>query len=357
MSSYIIAEAGVNHNGSLELALQLVEEAAKAGVDAVKFQTFITENTISKRAEKAEYQKKSTGNDESQLEMVKKLELTYDEFKIIKKHCKENKITFLSTGFDGKSLTFLHEELDIPLIKIPSGDINNAPLVLQAAQTQKAILLSTGMSTVKDIHDTLAIIYYGYSRPDKTPSSFEGIKKIYLSEDTSILKERVTILQCTTEYPTPVEDLNLNTILTLKKEFGTKVGLSDHSRGILAPALAVALGAEVIEKHFTLDKEMEGPDHQASLNPIELGEMVKAIRFTEMALGNSDKQISHSEFKNIAIARKSLVANKGIQKGEIFDYDNLTIKRPGTGINPMYYWDYIDKKSNDNYQEDDIIEP
>ncbi|WP_146552420.1 MULTISPECIES: N-acetylneuraminate synthase [Rummeliibacillus] len=353
--TYIIAEAGVNHNGSLELALKLVEEAAKAGADAVKFQTFITENTISKNAAKAEYQKKTTDQKESQLEMVKKLELTYEDFKVIQKHCEKNKITFLSTGFDIDSIEFLDKTLNVPYIKLPSGDVNNAPLVLKAAQTGKDIFLSTGMCTLEDIHNALAIIYYGYTRKNTIPKDFEEVIKIYQTEDISILKEKVTILQCTTEYPTPVEDINLKTLLTLAKEFHTKVGLSDHSQSPLTGSLAVALGATVIEKHFTLDKTMEGPDHQASLEPFELKEMIDNIRFTERALGQSNKVIADSEKKNILIARKSIVANKIIKKGEYFTPENLIIKRPATGINPLFYWDYLGKKALNDYKEDEII--
>lgn len=354
--TYIIAEAGVNHNGSLDLALKLVEEAAKAGADAVKFQTFITNKNISKMAKKAEYQKKTTGEEETQYDMVKKLELSFDDFKLISEHCKKHDITFLSTGFDLESMNFLVNELEIPYVKIPSGDINNAPLILKAAQSRKKILLSTGMSTLEDIHNALAIIYYGFMYPGEVPINFDQIKSIYLEENTDILKENVTILQCTTEYPTPIEDLNLNVLNTLQDEFGTRIGLSDHSEGTLACSLAVALGATVIEKHFTLDKQMEGPDHKASLEPSELMTLINEIRFTEKALGNKSKIISRSEEKNIAIARKSLIANQTIQIGEKFTEENLIIKRPGNGISPLLYWDYLGEKSQRSYTYDNLIE-
>lgn len=354
--TYIIAEAGVNHNGSLDLALNLVEEAAKAGADAVKFQTFITNKNISKVAEKADYQKKTTGEEETQYEMVKKLELSFNDFKFINEHCKKNNITFLSTGFDLESLDFLVNEMDIPYIKIPSGDINNAPLILKAARAKKEILLSTGMSTLEDIHNALAIIYYGYTYPDKTPKNFQEVQYVYQSENIDVLKEIVTIFQCTTEYPTPVGELNLNVLSTLKNEFGTKVGLSDHSEGTLACSLAVALGANVIEKHFTLNKNMEGPDHKASLEPNEFKKMVNEIRFTENALGIRNKVVSYSEEKNITIARKSLVAHQEIQLGNRFTEENLIIKRPGYGISPLLYWDYLGCIVKKQYLCDDLIE-
>lgn len=355
-STYIIAEAGVNHNGSLHLALELVKEAAKAGADAVKFQTFITERTITKNAEKASYQKETTGNFETQFEMVKKLELKFEDFKIIQNHCIKNNIQFLSTAFDLESLDYLVNELNVNVIKIPSGDINNAPLVLQAARSQKDILLSTGMSTIEEIHQCLAIIYYGYTYPNKTPNSFEEVYNHYLNADTSIIQEKVTILQCTTEYPTPVEELNLNSIKHLKREFSTKVGFSDHSDDIYAPSLAVSLGATVIEKHFTLDNEMEGPDHKASLNPKNFKRMVDLIRYTEKALGSEEKIITESEKANKKIARKSLVASEHIKKGMPFTEKNLGIKRPGNGINPLLYWDYLGKVAIKDYKKDDLIQ-
>jgi len=354
MKTFIIAEAGVNHNGSLDMALKLVEKAAKAGADAVKFQTFKTEKTISRVAEKADYQKQSTGSNESQLEMVKKLELSYEDFKKIKKHCVKYEIMFLSTGFDYDSLNFLNDEMAVPMIKLPSGDINNAPLVLQAARTKKDILLSTGMSTIQDIHNALAIIYYGYMF-EEVPRSFEEVYNIYEEVDKSILKDKVTLLQCTTEYPTPVEDINLRAIHQLSEEFGLRVGFSDHSKGIDASMLAVALGATVIEKHFTLDNNMVGPDHQASLNPSDFASLVKKIRYAEIALGEKNKFITNSERKNIEIARKSLIANQTIKKGDYFTIENLIIKRPAKGVNPLKYWDYIGQIAQRDYEEDELI--
>lgn len=354
--TYIIAEAGVNHNGSIDLALKLVEEAAHAGADAVKFQTFITNKNISPKAEKADYQKKTTNENETQYEMVRKLELTFEEFKLLQRHCEKNNITFLSTGFDLESLDFLINELNIPYIKIPSGDITNAPLILKAAQSGKEILLSTGMCNIEDIHNALAIIYFGMVSPKEVPQNFDHIKRIYKNGNKSILKDRVTILQCTTEYPTPPKDINLKTLVTFKEEFGTSVGFSDHSEGTLACSLAVALGASIIEKHFTLDKEMEGPDHRASLEPSEFNKMVEEIRFTEKSLGSREKKVSDSEKKNIMIARKSLVAEKEIAKSEAFTAENLSVKRPGNGLSPIYYWDCMNHLASKNYFNNEQIE-
>lgn len=355
MSVYIIAEAGVNHNGSLDMALKLVEQAARVGADAVKFQTFSTEATISKFAEKAEYQKITTAYEENQFDMVKKLELSYEDFEAIKKHCDIHNITFLSTGFDTKSLTFLDKVLNIPVIKIPSGDINNGPLVLQAAQTNKNILLSTGMSDIQTIHNALAIIDYGYNN-NKQPSSFEEIYRLYVKSDKIQLREKVTLLQCTTEYPTPVDEINLSALNTLKEEFNLEVGFSDHSKGVDATFLSVALGVKVIEKHFTLDNAMDGPDHKASLNPNDFETMVKKIRLAETILGNGEKVVMASEKKNINIARKSLIALRDIQQGEVFSSENLGVKRPGDGIEPIYYWEYIGTVANEKYSIDELIE-
>ncbi len=252
-------------------------------------------------------------------------------------------------------MKFLHEVLNIPFIKIPSGEVTNAPLILQAAQTNKNILLSTGMCTVEDIHNTLAIIYYGYTRNGSIPMNFKDIKRIYESENKSILKEKVTILQCTTEYPTPAEDLNLKSIQFLSDEFGTKVGLSDHSESIVAPSIAVTLGATVIEKHFTLDKNMEGPDHKASITPRELQQLIETIRYTERALGDYNKKVAFSEQKNILIARKSIVAASDIKENETFTENNLAIKRPGEGMTPLLYWDLLKKKAGKDYKKDELI--
>ncbi len=326
---FIIAEAGDNHNGSYENALKLVDKAAEAGADCVKFQTFITENVISKFAEKAEYQKENTNAEETQFEMVKKLELSFDEFRKIKEYCDEKKILFLSTPFDLDSIEFL-QSIDIPFWKIPSGEITNLPYLIKIAKTGKDVIMSTGMCQMEEIKEAL-----------------------------EILKEngagKVTLLHCNTEYPTPFCDVNLNAMKTIKEECHVQVGYSDHTIGIEVPIAAVAMGACVIEKHFTLDKDMEGPDHKASLEPEELKEMVTGIRNIEKAMGNGKKCPSESEQKNIIIARKSIVANCDIKKGEILTEDKLYIKRPGNGISPMKWYEVIGKEAVKDFKKDELI--
>lgn len=326
---FIIAEAGDNHNGNFELALRLVDQAVEAGADCVKFQTFVTEQVISKFAEKAEYQKENTGSEETQFEMVKRLELSFDQFREIQQYCKKKGILFLSTPFDLESIDFL-QEIEIPFWKIPSGEITNLPYLEKIAATGKDIVLSTGMCTMEEIEEALRIL-----------------------RDRGAGK--VTLLHCNTEYPTPYCDVNLRAMNTLKKHFGVEVGYSDHTRGIEVPIAAAACGAKVIEKHFTLDKNMEGPDHKASLEPEELKEMVQAIRNIEAAMGSEEKFPTDSERKNKEIARKSIVAGKNIKKGEIFTEKNLAVKRPGSGISPMNWYDVIGTKAVRDFQEDEMI--
>lgn len=327
---FIIAEAGDNHNGSLELAFQLVDKAAEAGADCVKFQTFVTEEVISKRAEKAEYQKESTGTDESQYEMVKKLELTFDNFRQLQQYAKEKGLMFLSTPFDIPSVDFL-ESIDVPYFKIPSGEITNLPYLIRIAQTGRDIILSTGMAEMDEIETAVTIL---------KKHGAGGI----------------SLLHCNTEYPTPMEDVNLRAMLTLKEKFGVRVGYSDHTKGIEVPIAAAALGAEIIEKHFTLNHNMEGPDHKASLEPDELKAMVRGIRNIEKALGSGIKTASGSEKKNLDIARKSIVARKRIVKGEMFTEENLAVKRPGSGISPMKWYEVIGMKAVRDFDEDEMIE-
>lgn len=327
---FIIAEAGDNHNGSLELAFQLVDKAAEAGADCVKFQTFVTEEVISKRAEKAEYQKESTGAEESQYEMVKKLELTFDNFRQLQQYAKEKGLMFLSTPFDIPSVDFL-ESIDVPYFKIPSGEITNLPYLIRIAQTGRDIILSTGMAEMDEIETAVTIL---------KKHGAGGI----------------SLLHCNTEYPTPMEDVNLRAMLTLKEKFGVRVGYSDHTKGIEVPIAAAALGAEIIEKHFTLDHNMEGPDHKASLEPDELKAMVRGIRNIEKALGSGIKTASGSEKKNLDIARKSIVARKRIVKGEMFTEENLAVKRPGSGISPMKWYEVIGMKAVRDFDEDEMIE-
>lgn len=326
---FIIAEAGDNHNGSFELALKLVDKAVEAGADCVKFQTFITENVISKFAEKAEYQKENTGEEETQFEMVKKLELSFEQFREIQAYCKKRGILFLSTPFDLESIEFL-EEIDIPFWKIPSGEITNLPYLEKIAQTRKKIVLSTGMCTMEEIEAALAVL--------KENGAGE-----------------IAILHCNTEYPTPYSDVNLRAMQAIQEKFHVKIGYSDHTRGIEVPIAAVACGAQIIEKHFTLDKNMEGPDHKASLEPEELKQMVQSIRNIEMAMGKSEKFPTDSERKNIEIARKSIVAKCKIKKDEILTEKNLSIKRPGNGISPMEWYDVIGTKARKDFEEDEMI--
>lgn len=330
----IIAEAGVNHNGNLDNAFKLIDAAVDAGVDYVKFQTFKSENLVSKSAKKADYQIQNTGNStDSQYEMLKKLELSHENHELLINYCKQKNIQFFSTAFDLDSLQYL-EEIGLDLVKIPSGEITNLPYLRKAAQLFNKVILSTGMCTMEDI---------------------EAAINVFLAENIS--KENITILHCNTEYPTPMNDVNLKAMLSIQQEFGTDIGYSDHTLGIEVPVAAVALGASVIEKHFTLDNTMEGPDHAASLEPLQLKEMVKAIRNIEQAIsGDGLKKPSTSEMKNIEIARKSIVASVAISKGAIFTEENLTIKRPGTGISPMKWDEVIGKVASKDYSTDDLIE-
>ncbi|MFD1037064.1 N-acetylneuraminate synthase [Virgibacillus byunsanensis] len=355
MKSFIIAEVGVNHNGSLDLAFQLVDEAIKSGADAIKFQTYITENLVIKSAKQAEYQEKNLGESSSQYDMLKKLELSFENFKLLSHYCNKNSIKFLSTPFDLESVDFLIHEIGLQMIKIPSGEITNAPYLYKIASRDVPVILSTGMATIEEIHNSLAFLVYGYS--GQANVSFEKVKAYYKTEEAKqLLKDKVTILHCTTEYPTPFEDVNLNAMDNIKREFQLPVGLSDHSEGILVPVAAVAKGARVIEKHFTLDKTMTGPDHKASLEPLELKEMIQSIRLIEKSLGKNEKEPTQTELKNRNVARKSLIAAKAIPKGSSFTSENLCVKRPGTGISPHYFWDYLGQVANKSYREDEVIE-
>lgn len=327
---FIIAEAGVNHNGSIEIAKKLVDAAAEAGADAVKFQTFKAEKLVCKNAQKAEYQMETTDKAESQFDMLKKLELTVDMHKQLISYCNQKGIMFLSTPFDIGSLEFL-VQCGVDIIKIPSGEITNYPYLRAVGRTGKKVIISSGMSTLDEVRNAVKVL------------KDNGSKEL-------------TVLHCNTEYPTPYADVNLKAMLTLRDELKIDAGYSDHTKGIEIPIAAAALGATVIEKHFTLDKGMEGPDHKASLEPNELKEMVKAIRNIEIALGNGKKSPSESEKKNISIARKSIVAKRAILEGEIFSEDNLTAKRPGTGISPMRWNNIIGQKAKRNFDADELIE-
>ena len=325
----IIAEAGVNHNGSLELAKKLVDTAKDCGADIVKFQTAKLSSLVSKSAPMAEYQKNNTGKEESQKDMLSKLLLPFDDFITLANYCKDVGIKFLSTPFDIESIRFLNHLLDI--WKIPSGEITNYPYLVEIARTNKDMILSTGMCTMDEVEDAVKVL------------KENGTGKI-------------TILHCTTNYPTPMSDVNLRAMLTLKEKFGCDVGYSDHTKGIEVPIAAAALGATVLEKHFTLDRNMEGPDHKASLEPDELRDMVLAVRNIEVALGDGTKQPTEAELKNRLVARKSIIASRAIKEGEVLSEDNLTTKRPGSGISPMKWNEVIGRKAGRNYEEDEMID-
>ena len=328
----IIAEAGVNHNGQINLAKKLVDAASEAGVDYVKFQTFKASNLASKSAEKASYQKKNTNDvTESQLSMLNKLELTKNMHYELIGYCKEKGVKFLSTGFDLESIDFLND-LGMEFFKIPSGEITNLPYLRKIGGLGSPIVLSTGMADMEEISNAIEVL------------TNAGAKKA-----------NITVLHCNTEYPTPMMDVNLRAMETIRKEFGVRVGYSDHTLGVEVPIAAVAMGAKVIEKHFTLNRNMDGPDHKASLEPEELKKMVRSIRNIELALGSNEKKPSPSESRNKTIARKSIVALREIKKGEVFTEENLTIKRPGNGISPMKWDEIIGTKAARDYHEDELI--
>jgi N-acetylneuraminate synthase len=352
----IIAEAGVNHNGDEKLAFKLVDAAYQAGADIVKFQTFKAKNLVTENAEQADYQITNTGKQESQLAMLSRLELSYESHHKLVDHCSKLGIEFLSTAFDSDSLVFLVNELGLTRLKIPSGEITNAPLVLEHARTGCDLIVSTGMATLSEVEAVLGVIAFGYTEVKTAEPSELAFQQAYASEVGQLaLKQKVTILHCTTEYPAPMAEINLKAMDTLGRAFELPAGYSDHSEGITIPIAAVARGAVLIEKHFTLDKNMEGPDHKASLEPQELIAMVKAIRQVEVALGVGVKSPTVSEVKNKAIARKSMVASKEIKSGEIFTADNLTIKRPGSGLSPYRYWELLNKPATKDYQLGDLI--
>jgi N,N'-diacetyllegionaminate synthase len=330
MHTVIIAEAGVNHNGSLETAKKLALTAKECGADIVKFQTAKLESLVSKSANMADYQKNNIGKEMSQYEMLKGLLLSFDEFTELATYCRKIGIVFLSTPFDLDSIAFL-EDLGCDLWKIPSVEITNYPYLVKIAKTRKPIILSTGMCNIQDIREAIGLL------------NDNGAGEIIL-------------LHCTTEYPAPYEDVNLNAMETLRREFGLKVGYSDHTKGITIPIAATAMGATVIEKHFTLDRNMEGPDHRASLEPDELMDMVNAVRCVETAMGSGIKEPTESEIKNMAIARKSIVAKRDIKKGEPYTEDNITTKRPGNGISPMRWNEVLGMAANKDYGEDELIE-
>jgi N,N'-diacetyllegionaminate synthase len=329
MSVYIIAEAGVNHNGNPELAKNMIDKAKEAGADCIKFQTFISKNIVTKNANKAEYQLHQTDANENQLAMLQKLEMSFDDFIELDKYCKAQGIKFLSTPFDFESIEFL-ASINMEMWKIPSGEITNLPYLIRIAKMHKPIILSTGMSSLKEVEEAMNVLRKNGSG-------------------------EITLLHCTTEYPAPYTDVNLKAMDTLKEKFHVPLGYSDHTKGIEISIAAVAMGATVIEKHFTLDRNMEGPDHKASLEPSELKAMVRAIRNVELAIGSGRKTSVESEQKNIIIARKSIVASQSIKKGDIFTEDNLTVKRPGNGISPMRWFEVLGQEAIRDFEEDELI--
>ena len=332
MKVFIIAEAGVNHNGSVGTAMKMVDVAIDSEADAIKFQTFKAERIVVKSAQKAEYQKETTLRSESQFEMIKKLELSVNAHKELIHYCKENGIIFLSTPFDLESVELLNN-LGVEVLKIPSGEITNLPFLEKIGGLKRRLILSTGMADLEEIGNALGIL-----------------------KGAGTSKDNITVLHCNTEYPTPFEDVNLLAMNTIKETFNVKVGYSDHTSGIEISIAAAALGASVIEKHFTLDKGMEGPDHKASLEPDELNNMIRAIRNIESGLGNGIKKPSISERKNRSIVRKSIVAAGNIKMEEMFTKENITCKRPGTGISPMEWDNVIGKRAKRDFKEDELIE-
>lgn len=352
----IIAEAGVNHNGDEKLAFQLVDKAVEAGADIVKFQTFKAKNLVTTQATQAEYQITNTGKEESQLAMLSRLELSYEAHHELVAYCKKLGIEFLSTAFDSESLEFLVNDLKLTRLKIPSGEITNAPLVLEHARTGCDLIVSTGMATLADIEAVLGVIAFGYTAAKDAKPSVDAFQEAYFSAaGQQALKEKVTVLHCTTEYPAPLHDINLRAMDTLSAAFGLPVGYSDHSEGIIVPIAAVARGALIIEKHFTLDKNMDGPDHKASLEPAELKAMVQGIRAVELTLGDGIKGPRPSEIKNKAVARKSLVAARNIDAGSIIEQADIAIKRPGSGVSPYRYWEIQGLPASKSYQVGDLI--
>lgn len=356
MPVYIIAEAGVNHNGSLELARKLVEFAAEAGADAVKFQTFRAEKLASVSAQKAVYQKETTDAGESQVDMLRKMELPLDAYPELIALCKEKGIDFLSTPFETDSLRFLVEECHISKIKIPSGEITNGPFLLEIARTGLPVILSTGMSTLGEVESALSVLAYGYLHDDEPNGSGDFVRAYGEAQKRGIFREKVSLLHCTTEYPAPFDEVNLAAMDAMKRVFGLPVGYSDHTEGIAIPLAAAARGAVIIEKHFTLDKTLPGPDHKASLAPDELAEMVRGIRQIENVIGNGCKGPTAREWANLAVVRKSLVAKRAIREGEVFSADNLAVKRPASGMSPMRYWELLGKRAIRNYEADELIQ-
>jgi N-acetylneuraminate synthase len=354
-SVYVIAEAGVNHNGSMEMARKLIDAAADAGADAVKFQTFQASKLVTTTAPKADYQRKTTDRGESQFEMLKKLEVAEKDHYGLVEHCAARKIQFLSTPFDSESLDLLVKRVKVPRLKIPSGEITNAPFLLHAARSGVPIILSTGMSTLGEVEQALGVLAFGYTNKDRAPSLRAFIEAYATDEGQKALRKNVTLLHCTSEYPAPFDEVNLCVMDTMKRAFGLPVGYSDHTMGITIPIAAAARGACLIEKHFTLDRSLPGPDQAASLEPHELKAMVESIRQVEKALGGGVKAPATSEWTNRKTVRKSLVAARPIRKGELLDETSFSFKRPGTGMDPLHYWEWIGRAAPRDLAEDELF--
>ena len=354
---FVIAEAGVNHNGSAEMAFRLVDAAAAAGADAVKFQTFRAEKVVTAAAPKAAYQAVNTGEGGAQIDMIRKLELGDEVFRRLAAHAAARNIEFMSTPFDLDSLRFLAgRDIGLRRLKVPSGEITNALLLLEAARTGLPLIVSTGMSTLDEIESALGVLAFGLTQPDEAPSLGKCRAAFAAPAGQAALREKVTLLHCTTEYPAPLADVNLRAMATMRARFGLAVGYSDHTEGIAVPVAAAALGAVVIEKHFTLDRALRGPDHRASLEPGELKAMIEGIRAASAALGTPEKVPASSEMPNIPIARRSLVAARLIRKGEVFEAAMIDAKRPGGGLSPMLAWSLIGTKAKRDYAQDEMLD-
>ncbi|WP_394229105.1 N-acetylneuraminate synthase [Shewanella colwelliana] len=352
----IIAEAGVNHNGSEALAISLIDAAYDSGADIVKFQTFNAKNLVTHEAKQANYQIANTKKQESQLSMLSRLELSYEAHLRLISYCQKIGIQFLSTAFDSESLRFIVDTLKLQTLKIASGEITNAPFLLEHARTGCDLILSTGMSTLAEVESALGVIAFGLTAPDHKPPSIEAFQAAYASkEGQQALQAKLTLLHCTTEYPAPFDQINLKAMDTLATAFSLRTGYSDHSQGITIPIAAAARGACVIEKHFTLDKQLPGPDHKASLEPCELKNMVTAIRTVELAIGSGIKAPQPAELKNQPLARKSIVTTDNIKKGEQFSKHNLAIKRPGEGISPYQYWQKLNTLAGRDYRAGEVL--
>ena len=354
-SVLVIAEAGVNHNGSLDLAIQLVDAAADAGADVVKFQTFRADALATARAPKAEYQRRTTVSSETQHGMLQRLELSEEAHKHLVEHCAKVGIEFMSTPFDLGSVSFL-VRLGVRRMKIGSGDLTNAPLLLSVARSDLPVILSTGMATLEDIESSLGVLAFGMLRAEN-PGRIAFARAWSSTEGRNIVSSRVTLLHCTTEYPAPMDEVNLRAMSTMRDTFGLEVGYSDHTEGIAVAIAAAALGATAIEKHLTLDRDLPGPDHAASLEPPEFAALVGAVRDARRALGSSTKRVTRSEARNIVVARKSLVALRPIAKGELFTPENLGAKRPGDGVSPIEYWEWLGRPSSRAFAPNELILP